>query len=209
MAFPSWMFTANLNCSLWHHLANLCCVVDLKSSHGLLPNPVASCCFRFCCIILRSSGMMRHCHDACHSSVLKNYATLLVCRFQCDRSVSPHGWHVSRTWRRGMPHSIAMRLSWILKSLYNYSPRYTHWCSSSGKIGYLTWQGLWQWCNILDAIYFRVLWSIFHFSTWSVRLRLTLELSWTSNHQAPSEIFKGNSIFLWYRPLTFKVPQVS
>lgn len=126
LAFPSWMFTANLNCSLWHHLANLCCVVDLKSSHGLLPNPVASCCFRFCCIILRSSGMMRHCHDACHSSVLKNYATLLVCRFQCDRSVSPHGWHVSRTWRRGMPHNIAMRLSWILKSLYNYSPRYTH-----------------------------------------------------------------------------------
>lgn len=111
------MFTANLNLSFWHHLANLCCVVDLKSSHGLLPNPVASCCFRFCCIILRSSGVMRHCHDACHSSVLKNYATLLVCRFQCDRSVSPHGWHVSRTWRRGMPHSIAMRLSWILESL--------------------------------------------------------------------------------------------
>lgn len=99
------------------YITNLCYAVDLKSSHGLLPNPVASCCFRFCCIIFRSSGMVRHCHHACHSSVLKNYATLLVCRFQCDRSVSPHGWHVSRTWRRGMPHSIAMRLSWILESL--------------------------------------------------------------------------------------------
>ena len=31
--------------------------------------------------------------------------------------------------------------------------------------------------------------------------------TWTSNHHARSEIFKGNLTFLWYRPLTFKVPK--